>query len=361
MRTRFISSIRWKFIALIFLSGILTVVGMFVMVSMAYIMSRIEPFGSIIRYFASGELAFLMLILMSLGMFIALYFLLSQKSISYLEEISKALGEIARGQFDTKIPRKFNNELGDLAENINAMSYQLKKSIEEERNSERTKNELITSVSHDLRTPLTSIIGYLDLIVNNKYKDEVEMMYFADIAYNKANRLKKLIDELFEFTKISNEGIRINPVRVNLGELLEQLAEEFVPILADSDMKYRLKVPKERIYIMADGEMIVRVYENLISNAIRYGKEGRYVDIEMERAGNEAVVKVTNYGDPISEKELPFVFERFYRVEKSRSDKTGGTGLGLAIAKNIIKLHNGQISAYATNESTVFETRFTIL
>lgn len=283
------------------------------------------------------------------------FFILSRGIIRYIEEISASLQDISLGRFDVKIPVKSSDELGNLASNINNMTIRLQAAIEEERNAEKSKNELITSVSHDLRTPLTSVLGYLELIVNDRYRDEVELRYYVDVAYGKALRLQNLIDDLFEYTKVSYGGIKIETSLIDLRELLEQLVEEFVPALQAADMQYRLSITEDKYLLSADGDLLVRVFENLVTNAIRYGQSGKYVDIELSRNEDNIIVRVANYGEPISKYDLPHIFDRFYRVEKSRSEKTGGSGLGLAIAKNIIDLHGGTISAFIYQQRTVFE------
>jgi signal transduction histidine kinase len=351
-------SLRWKMILYFITSIFLATVGVFVLLLMALLLASISGFFDGILNILSwsfGEIP--VMILTGCILFVFFFFALSKGSIRYLEEISGALGKIAGGNFDIQIPRRSNDELGLLAENINQMTRKLKQSIEEERNAERTKNELITNVSHDLRTPLTSILGYLELIDSDQYKDEVELRYYVNIAYQKSQRLKKLIDDLFDFTRVSYGGMKFKPELIDLGELLEQLAEESVPLFREAGMEYRLSVPRERITVMADGDLMVRVFENLISNGIRYGEDGKYVDLELTKDNHWAVARVANYGEPIPQGELPYLFDRFYRVEKSRSGETGGTGLGLAIAKSIVELHQGQISTYNDHDRTVFEVR----
>jgi signal transduction histidine kinase len=117
---------------------------------------------------------------------------------------------------------------------------------------------------------------------------------------------------------------------------------------------------KEKIAIKADGDLLARVFENLITNAVRYGCDGTYIDIELSTNINNAVIRVTNYGTPISQKDIPYIFDRFYRAERSRSQQTGGTGLGLAIAKNIVELHGGSISVSAGDNSTTFEIKLSL-
>ncbi|MCG7409638.1 ATP-binding protein [Paenibacillus sp. ACRRX] len=279
---------------------------------------------------------------------------------SYLQEITYGLGEIAKGQFQHTIPVKPEHELGRVAESINEMSAQLSQSIQEERNAEKTKNDLITGVSHDLRTPLTSILGFLELIDKDRYQDEIELRYYVNIAYEKANSLKKLIDDLFEYTRINN-GLPLELKELHIVSFIRQLAEEFVPSLENAGMTCRIHTEHETLKVLADGDRLVRAYENLVSNAIQYGRKGQYVDIEIGVSREGAVVSITNYGDPISERDLPFIFDRFYRVEQSRSKATGGTGLGLAITKSIIEVHGGRISVMSDRRQTTFETRLPLV
>lgn len=274
----------------------------------------------------------------------------------YLEEIRNGLREIAKGNFDTAIPVQSGSQLGEVAESINQMSRQLHQSILEERNAEKTKNDLITGVSHDLRTPLTSILGFLEVIEEDRYQDEVELRYYVNIAYEKAQNLKKLIDDLFEYTRINN-GLPLDIREIDMAQFMRQLIEEFVPALEKSKMECKLAA-EEGLVIRADGAQLVRAYENLISNAIRYGESGKRIDIAVRSDGNQVSISFTNYGNPIPERDLPFIFDRFYRVEASRSKQTGGTGLGLAITKSIVEVQGGEIRVRSDRQRTTFETRF---
>ncbi|MCV4234732.1 HAMP domain-containing protein [Virgibacillus sp. LDC1] len=274
----------------------------------------------------------------------------------YLEEIRNGLREIAKGNFDTDIPVQSGSQLGEVAESINQMRRQLHQSILEERNAEKTKNDLITGVSHDLRTPLTSILGFLEVIEEDRYQDEVELRYYVNIAYEKAQNLKKLIDDLFEYTRINN-GLPLDIREIDMAQFMRQLIEEFVPTLEKSGMECKLAA-EEDLVIRADGAQLVRAYENLITNAIRYGESGKRIDIAVRSDGNQVSISFTNYGDPIPERDLPFIFDRFYRVEASRSKQTGGTGLGLAITKSIVEVQGGEIRVRSDRQRTIFETRF---
>lgn len=275
---------------------------------------------------------------------------------AYLDEITHGLREIAKGNFDTEIPVHAGSQLGEVAESINQMSRQLHQSILEERNAEKTKNDLITGVSHDLRTPLTSILGFLEVIEEDRYQDEVELRYYVNIAYEKAQNLKKLIDDLFEYTRINN-GLPLEIQEIDTAQFIRQLIEETVPVLEKTGITCNLAA-EEGLIIQADGAQLVRAYENLISNANRYGGSGKKIDIAVRSDGDQVSISFTNYGDPIPERDLPFIFDRFYRVEGSRSKQTGGTGLGLAITKSIVEVQGGEIRVRSDRHRTTFETRF---
>ncbi|MGN7762484.1 ATP-binding protein [Paenibacillus sp. 22594] len=284
---------------------------------------------------------------------------LSSEWDHYLAEITSGLEKIASGQFDHQIPEIAGNQMGEIALSINQMSKQLKHSIAEERRAEKTKNDLITGVSHDLRTPLTSILGFLEVIEEDRYQDEVEMRYYVNIAYEKSLALRRLIDELFEYTRINN-GMPLELSELDIAGLICQLAEEFVPATENAGMEIRLNMHEGEFKIQADGGLLVRAYENIIANAIQYGQAGKYIDIDIAQDGDVLAVRVQNYGDPIPERDLPFIFDRFYRMERSRSKQTGGTGLGLAITKSIVEVHGGSITARSSKKATVFETRFSV-
>ena len=273
-----------------------------------------------------------------------------------LDKISSGLGQVASGQLDHRLHLEDDpsNEWMKLADIINRMAEQLDRSIQEERNAEKTKNDLITGVSHDLRTPLTLILGFLGVIENDRYHDEVELRHYVNIAYEKSLALKKLVDELFEYTRINN-GMPLHVEELDMVAFLRQLTEEFVPSLKKADMTCRISTELSSLMIEGDGDLLARGFENLISNAIRYGRKGEYVDIDISRSEDYALIKVINYGEPIPQSDLQFIFERFYRGDRSRS--SGGTGLGLAIVKSIMEVHGGNISAKSDRSQTEFIAR----
>lgn len=329
--------------------------------ALAAVLAQVYPFSIVLRYVYYRIGSTPIVVATSVVLFVVAVFTMMGGTLKRIRHVSEAVNRIAEGNLDARAPLESNDEIGLLARDVNAMAERLKKSIQEERDAERSKYDLVTSVSHDLRTPLTSILGYLDLVTGDNYEDEVHLRHYVEVAHEKALSLKRLIDDLFEFTRVSHGGLPQRPELINLGRLLEQLSEEFVPILDRAHMQYRLKIPQESVMIEADASMMVRVFENLVSNAVRYGSDGVYIDIELESEQGDAwsVVRVANYGSPIDEAQLALIFERFYRAEVSRSRETGGAGLGLAIAKSIVTLHGGEIRAFNDHEQgrTVFEVR----
>jgi signal transduction histidine kinase len=320
-----------------------------------------ERIYDLLRWLNSNVLAIPLLILAALLLFfliMSVFFIkFTQSNINYLGEIIKGLKIISQGELNINIPVKTKDEFGEMASTINSMTVKLKALMEEERYWERTKNELITNVSHDLRTPLTSILGYVELISGDSRLDEGKQKQYTDIIREKCLRLKKLIDDLFEYSKLSSREMVISKASLNLGELLEQVAMGFIPIISAQGLEYRITSKGEKPMVFGDPALLARLFDNLISNAISYGKEGKYIDIETLQENREAVVRIINYCEDIPEGELSHIFERFYRVEKSRSRQKGGTGLGLAIVKNIIDLHNGTVNVVSRNGKTVFEVR----
>ena len=270
--------------------------------------------------------------------------------------------QISEGDLSTRLELDGEGELTDIAENLNRMEEDIQELIDKERTSEQSKTDLITNVAHDLRTPLTSILGYLELLrKNQKLSPEMQQKYL-DIAYNKSVRLQKLIEELFGFTKLSYGKINMNVAKVDIVELLAQLLEESYPNFQKNGLSYDFVSNRKSQIIEADGDLLARLFDNLIGNAIKYGKEGKRVRVSL-RADREIVtIKIVNYGYVIPANELPLIFDRFYRTDHSRTNASGpgGTGLGLAIVKNITDMHHGTVSVSSDLSGTVFTVRLKI-
>jgi len=304
-----------------------------------------------------GFIIVLVIITLILGvvLFISYFLLLTKKFATYLEEIAGGITEISAGNFNTRIDIRNKDEFTLIASKLNQMADDIKQLIENNRKNESTKNELITSVAHDLRTPLTSIIGYLDLVSEqNKLTDAIKQRYI-EIAYSKSKRLEKLIDDLFAYTKFSFGEVTMEKSEIDMVKFINQLVDEFYPSFQESGLEYDFSTKSSSAVVIADGNLLARAFANLISNAIKYGRDGKSVKLKLMKEKDKVIVTVTNYGKLIPEKDLQNIFDRFYRVEGSRSSETGGTGLGLAIAKSVILMHGGTIKVRSDFEGTVFE------
>lgn len=294
-------------------------------------------------------------VLLGIMIFSMTFLLLQERSAVYIGRISDAIRNISEGDLNTVVEVEGDDEFSSMAANLNKMVEDIRQLMDKEREAERTKNELITNVAHDLRTPLTSIIGYLELLSSKSSPLPPELQKkYIDIAYSKSKRLEKLIEDLFGFTKLNYGRISMRVSKVDIIKLLGQLLEESYPNFSSKNLSYELQSNVPAKVITADGNLLARLFDNLINNAIKYGAEGKRVLVKVH-AGEETVqVSVTNYGYVIPEEELPLIFDKFYRVEQSRSTHTGGTGLGLAIVKNIVDMHGGEITVKSDLNGTVF-------
>lgn len=302
----------------------------------------------------------LLYLILGILLFSVTFMILQEPYIRYISRISEAVQNISEGNLNTVIDVIGDDEFSSMAANLNHMAADIKKLMEKERESERTKNELITNVAHDLRTPLTSIIGYLELLAGNQQVPADMQHKYIEIAYGKSRRLQKLIEDLFGFTKLNCGKIAMHVGQIDIVKLLGQLVEEAYPNFVEKGLSYDLQSNVPAKIINADGNLLARLFDNLIGNAIKYGADGKRVLVKIHAEGETVTVSVTNYGYVIPTDELPLIFNKFYRVEQSRSSSTGGTGLGLAIAKEIVDMHGGTISVASDLNGTVFTVKLQV-
>lgn len=310
-----------------------------------------------------GELIrVLIFVLLGIAVFSVSFLFLQRRTMRYMAEISQAMQNISEGDLNTAVEIIGDDEFSQMAESLNKLAENIRELMDKEREAERSKNELITNIAHDLRTPLTSIIGYLELLSNSRQtvtEPEIQKKYI-DIAYTKAKRLEKLIEDLFGFTKMTYGKVSMKVGQVDIIKLLSQLLEEFYPSFADNNLTYELTSDVPAQMICADANLLARLFDNLINNAIKYGAEGKRIQVNVCGGEELATISITNYGRVIPPEELPMIFNKFYRVEHSRSTSTGGTGLGLAIAKNVVDMHGGSIQVTSDLNGTVFTVKLKV-
>lgn len=281
--------------------------------------------------------------------------LMQHRQVQYMQKLTFAMHSIASGDLNTTVEIEGDNELSAMAMELNQMAAQIRILMEREREAERTKNDLITNVAHDLRTPLTSIIGYLELLSSNRPLDENVRQKYLSIAYQKSRHLQLLIEDLFGFTRLGYGKITTQMSELDIVNLLEQLLDEFYPIFEQNHLQHHYSTNISSKIIIGDGTLLARLFDNLLNNAVKYGNDGKFIHVVLTAEEEYVTVDVINFGTIIPANELDAIFEKFYRMEQSRSIQTGGTGLGLAIAKNIVEVHGGTITAQSSLQGTVFK------
>lgn len=312
--------------------------------------------GRLVRHLSRDTLvSFMLVTVIATICFFIIYFLLFIKRIvKDMTYISDRILDIADGKSDEKIIIERQDEIGEIAGRINEMTAQINQLIKSERDALQSNKDLIACVAHDLRTPITSVKGYLDLALDTKHYDLEQRQKYGRIAQTKANRLEYLIHDLFNYTKLTSGEITLHRSKIDLVQLVEQMVEEFYPLFQEEELECTTKYNISYLEMNMDGELIARAVQNLLSNAIKYGKDGKHVYVELECLEQEVQIRVTNYGLVIPEESIKHLFDKFYRVERSRNVKTGGTGLGLNIAQEIVHLHGGRIQVTSGASGTCF-------
>ena len=359
------SSYRFRVLTHIVYSAIITcLVEVFLITNLSMVARYIQQSGKVsalVHFILEQHLAVVILyVLVGIVIFSVTFMILEEPGIRYLGRISDAVQSISQGNLNTEVDVTGDDEFSAMAANLNKMSSDIRELMDKEREAERTKNELITNVAHDLRTPLTSIIGYLELLAGNTQIPQEMQHKYIEIAYSKSRRLEKLIEDLFGFTKLNYGKIAMHIGQIDIVKLLEQLLEEAYPNFEEKNLSYDLQSNVPAKIISADGNLLARLFDNLIGNAIKYGADGKRVLVKIHGEEDTVTVSVTNFGRVIPADELPLLFNKFYRVEQSRSTTTGGTGLGLAIAKEIVDMHGGTIRVASDLNGTVFTVKLQV-
>ena len=284
---------------------------------------------------------------------LSLLYKLLNKIFSYVFAVSESADKL----FDKNV--EYINLPPEMVEVEKKLNHFKTESIKNERlarENEQKKDELIVYLAHDIKTPLTSMIGYLSLLSEIKDMPQEQRNRYIDIALDKSYRLEYLINELFDVARFNSEKIVLEKEEINLNLMLEQIADDFYPTLKEMNKKINF-TSDEKTILYADPDKLSRVFNNLIKNAVNYSKENTDIDISILNKENQATVKITNKGKQIPKEKLDKIFEKFYRLDSSRTSKTGGSGLGLAIAKEIVELHGGRIY----EESDMKETTFSVI
>ena len=313
---------------------------------LANLVHRLSP--ELYRFFVSYKMELVFVAFAGITVLVV-YFTIS-KSTEYMDVLVQSINKVFRKDESlVMLPRDFK----EIENTLNSIKFDALKNEQLAKEAEQRKNDLVVYLAHDLKTPLTSVIGYLSLLnEEGQISPQLQKRYLS-IALEKAERLEDLINEFFEITRFNLQNITLQVTRFNLSMLLEQLADEFYPLLSQKKLTCRIHVPAD-LMVYGDSDKLARVFDNVLRNAINYSYENTPIDIEAAVNGQGVRIVFRNQGPQIPEHKLGSIFEKFYRLDSSRSTKTGGAGLGLAIAKEIIELHKGTIAAKSSAQATEF-------
>lgn len=280
-----------------------------------------------------------------------------------LAHILEELKYIAKGNYEHRLSEVDRGEMNEVITSINHLVDSTVEAMEEERRIEKTKDELVTNIGHDIRTPLTSIIGYLGLIENQQYKSIEEVLEYTHIAYTKALHMQTLVNDLFDYTALRQTTYRLQPQAIRLDLFLAQLVADFELEASEKEITVNIQVQPSDLVAYLDVDKMARVFHNLMSNALKYGKGASVIELlaykknhktSSEKCQDVVEFEVRNNGEAIPEAELDMIFERSYRADRSRTAEQLGSGLGLAIVKNIVELHQGTVLAENVDGFVVF-------
>lgn len=288
-------------------------------------------------------------LLVLLGIGAILYYSLS-RPLAYLDAVVQAAKQLA---LDIETPISLPPDLHDTEHEMNSVRLQAIANLNAAKEAEQRKNDLIVCLAHDLKTPLTSVIGYLNLLQDEPQISPELRARYTGIALDKAQRLEDLLNEFFDITRFQLSSLTLQTETLDLSRMLEQLTFEFQPVLAEKQLQWALCIAPE-VQIQCDGDKLQRVFDNLFRNAVNYSYRDGEISLSLAVEGTNAVVRIENSGKTLPPEMLERIFDQFYRADFSRASATGGAGLGLAIARQIVEQHGGSITAESQNERIAF-------
>jgi len=273
-----------------------------------------------------------------------------------INEINRTLEHIKNGNFNIRLRFYSSNKgIQNLGINLNTIINKFQCMAQKKEYLEESRKRMVSNISHDLRTPLTSILGYLEALQKDSKLNNEEKKYFFDIVYSKSIKLYSLLEELFQISKIESEDVLIKAEKINLTNMVQEALAGFYQEFANENIQPILEIPEKDVFVLGDHEAIDRILSNLLLNALRYGKEQKTIGIRMRKKNFMVWIDIWNGGAGILEKDAPYIFDRLYTAEPSRNKKLHGSGLGLAIVKKLVERLKGEISVKSIpNEQTTF-------
>lgn len=302
---------------------------------------------------AENNFVWIISIFMMLVYFCITYFFI-RRPLRYLDEVTGASKKLASPENEMIV---LSDELKIVQDELNQFRQQALRNALLAKEAEQRKNDLIVYLAHDLKTPLTSVIGYLTLLAEEPQISTELRAKYTQIALTKAERLEDLINEFFDITRFNFTTLVLEQESIQLSRMLEQIAWEFLPMLSEKDLKWNLSI-EANIEMVCDPNKLARVFDNLTRNAVNYSYPHSEIFLTLKKEKGQIVVTFKNRSKQIPPEKLSRIFEQFYRIDASRASQTGGAGLGLAIAKEIVELHEGSITAQSDGEWICFTVSF---
>lgn len=272
------------------------------------------------------------------------------KYLEYIDKITASIDAILKPEIPVA---EFPSELKDVEITLKDIRHSIALNEQLAREAEQRKNDLVVYLAHDLKTPLTSVIGYLSLLDETPDLSKEQRVKYTGIALSKAYRLEQLINEFFDITRFNLQSVTLEHNRIDLSVMLLQLADEFYPAFSEKNLTVQTEIASG-LRIIGDADKLARVFDNLLRNVVSYSYPDTPVTISADAECGRAVVRIRNYCDEIPPQKAKLIFEKFFRMDDSRNTHSGGSGLGLSIAKQIVELHGGSISLQSCRDHTEF-------
>lgn len=273
--------------------------------------------------------------------------------VRYLDDVNQGIDKLLA---DDNKPLHLLPEMAPMEKKLNTVKQTLWQRKQESLQAEKRRDELVMYLAHDIRTPLTSVIGYLNVLEENPELSEAEREKYIHIATEKAYRLEKMVNEFFEMTRYRSRQVTLSKAQIDLPLLLTQMIDEHAPTLSAHGNRMTLDA-EEHLFICADPDKLARVFGNLLKNAAAYSYPDTEIRITAQSDGGFAEIRFLNHGKTIPQQQLQMLFQKFFRLDEARKSDTGGSGLGLAIAHEIVEMHGGSMEADSADDTVTFTVR----